>query len=152
MPHIRRLGLLLAVGLVVPGCAFLGPSGAATEADVAFCVSEVNRYRVLAGMIALSRSAALDSFATESAEMDGKASQPHQHFSATGGAGISSAETELLRWRGASVHAIIEKGLSMMWQQGPGGEHYDIIAGPYSEIGCGIYIGASGVTVAQDYR
>jgi hypothetical protein len=138
MPHIRRLGLLLAVGLVVPGCAYLGPSGAATEADVAFCVSEVNRYRVLAGMIALSRSAALDSFATESAEMDGT--------------GISSAETELLRWRGASVHAIIEKGLSIMWQQGPGGEHYDIIAGPYSEIGCGIYIGASGVTVAQDYR
>ena len=39
-----------------------------------------------------------------------------------------------------------------MWQGGPRGEHYDIMVGPYSQIGCGIFVNGREVTVAQDFR
>jgi hypothetical protein len=39
-----------------------------------------------------------------------------------------------------------------MWAAGPGGEHYDILVGRYSEVGCGVFVNGSEVSVAQDYR
>jgi uncharacterized protein YkwD len=154
MPHIRRrLALLIAAaGLALPGCAYVGPSPADVETELTFCVKEVNRYRALLGMAALARASDLDAYATDSATIDAKAGEPHQHFSTGNGGGVARAETELLGWRNGSIHTVIEQGLSLMWQEGPGGEHYQIIVGPYTEIGCGLFVGAGGVTVAQDYR
>ena len=119
---------------------------------MAFCVDEVNRYRALAGLSALARSGTLESFATESAQIDGKVNRAHQHFTDTNGGGIAFAETELLAWRDGSVHRVIEQGLALMWNEGPNGEHTQILAGPYSQVGCGMSISSSGVTVAQDFR
>lgn len=53
---------------------------------------------------------------------------------------------------GGSVRRVIELGLGQMWAVGPGSEHYEILAGPYSEIGCGIAVVDSEVTVAQEFR
>jgi hypothetical protein len=39
-----------------------------------------------------------------------------------------------------------------MWDVGPGGEHYDIMVGAFSEIGCGIAVNGTEVTVTQDFR
>jgi len=37
--------------------------------------------------------------------------------------------------------------------QGPGGSHYDIVRGDYTEVGCGVFISELGeVTVSQDFR
>jgi hypothetical protein len=117
-----------------------------------FCVDEVNRYRAIVGLSTLARSADLEAFASQSADMDGNAGQAHQHFMVTNGGGISRAETELLGWRDGSLHTIIETGLSQMWAEGPTGEHYKIIVGPYSEVGCGMAVSVNGMTIAQDFR
>ena len=50
------------------------------------------------------------------------------------------------------MQAVIKRGLAQMWEAGPGGEHYDIMVGRFSEIGCGIAVNGSEVTVTQDFR
>jgi hypothetical protein len=39
-----------------------------------------------------------------------------------------------------------------MWRVGPSVEHYDIMSGAFTEIGCGIYASGGEITVAQDFR
>jgi hypothetical protein len=169
---VRKIAIaLMAAAILGPACAAtgspLGPStdtGGAADSNVlasvmssssmelALCAEETNRYRATVGLRPLARSAALEAFATRAAAVDGVAHVAHNHFAATNGAGVSSAETEILWWRGFSVQAVIQRGLAQMWQVGPGGEHYDIIVGSFSEIGCGIAINGSEVTVTQDFR
>ena len=170
---MRKIAIaLVAAALLGPACAAtgspLGPStdgsastdsngatsvmSSSTAADLALCADETNRYRASVGLRPLVRSAALEDFAAHAASVDGVAHVAHHHFATTNGAGVSSAETEILWWRGFSVRAVIQKGLAQMWQVGPGGDHYDIMAGSFSEIGCGIAVNGSEVTVTQDFR
>jgi uncharacterized protein YkwD len=171
---VRKIAIaLVAAALLGPACAAtgspLGPStdrntsadtnaatssviSSSTAADLALCADETNRYRASVGLGPLVRSAVLENFATRAAAVDGVAHVAHGHFATTNGAGVSSAETEILWWRGFNVRSVIQRGLAQMWQVGPGGEHYDIMAGSFSEIGCGIAINGSEVTVTQDFR
>ena len=119
---------------------------------LALCADETNRYRGSIGLAPLARSAALEQFAMRAAAHDGAAHAPHAHFAATNGAGVAAAETEVLWWQGFTLPAVIKRGLSVMWEVGPGGEHYDIMAGPFTEIGCGISINNGEITVTQDFR
>ena len=166
---MRRLAIVCLFSAVLgPACAAVGsplgptsenpgaaptPAGnAAMAGEVALCADETNRYRASVGLRPLVRSAVLDDFAARAAEHDAVAHVPHEHFALTNGAGVSTAETEVLWWRGFAVRAVVQRGLAQMWQVGPGGDHYDIMAGAYSEIGCGISVNGSEVTVAQDFR
>jgi len=63
-----------------------------------------------------------------------------------------TAENEILWWRGFGVRSVIQQGLEQMWLNGPAGEHYDIMTGNFSQIGCGIFVNGGEVTVAQDFR
>ena len=121
-------------------------------AELGFCADEINRYRTSIGRAPLRRTDALESFAATAAERDGTAHVAHTYFKTTNGAGIALAETEILWWRGFAVKAVIQKGLAQMWQQGPSGEHFQILAGSYSEVGCGIFVNGPEVTVTQDLR
>jgi uncharacterized protein YkwD len=123
-----------------------------TAADLQLCADQTNDYRASVGLRPLMRSATLEDFAADAAAHDGVAHVAHAHFAATSGAGVSRAETEILWWRGFTPRGVIQRGLAQMWQVGPGGEHYEIITGAYSEIGCGIAINGSEVTVTQDFR
>ena len=170
---MRKIAIaLVAAALLGPACAAtgspLGPStdsngsadpnaaisvmSSSTAADLAMCADETNRYRASVGLRPLVRSAVLEDFATHAAAVDGVAHIAHNHFAATNGAGVASAETEILWWRGFNVRTVIQRGLAQMWQVGPGGEHYDIMAGTFSEIGCGIAVNGAEVTVTQDFR
>jgi hypothetical protein len=165
-PHgAWRLVLVGLLAAAVPACDMkspLSPSGTPGEAaspgarpfgaELTFCVNEINRYRASVGRGPLLQSTALEIFATTAARTDGTAYRAHQHFLVTNGEGTSKAETEILWWRGFSVNAVIQKGLAQMWQVGPQGDHYDILVGPYSEVGCGVFVNGSEVTVAQDFR
>lgn len=127
------------------------------EADTAFCVSEVNRYRESVGLPALTRTADLDAFSARAARIDGEARQPHKHFIETnGGPGIARAQNQIPFWNlhdYGTVRRIVRDGLAMMWKEGPGGPHYETMRGAYSEIGCGVYVAQNGeVTVSQDFR
>lgn len=169
---MRKIAIaLVAAAILGPACAAtgspLGPSNdgtvssdlastsvlsSSTAADLALCADETNRYRATVGLGPLARSAALEDFAAHAASHDGVMHVAHDHFASTNGAGVSSAETEILWWHGFNVRTVIQRGLAQMWQVGPGGEHYDIMAGIYSEIGCGIAVNGSEVTVTQDFR
>ena len=169
---MRRFAIVLIITAVVgPACAAIGstvsPSADSAGAlsmpsaplavnsvvnEVALCADETNRYRASVGLGPLTRSAALEDFAARAAAIDGAAHRAHGHFAATNGAGIARAETEILWWRGFTVRAVVQRGLAQMWQVGPGGEHYDILSGPFTEIGCGVAVHDGEVTVTQDFR
>jgi uncharacterized protein YkwD len=168
---LRKIAIaLMASAILGPACAAtgspLGPStdNAAAEtaggsiissssaADLALCADETNRYRASVGLRPLVRAADLEEFAAHAATRDGVVHVAHAHFAETNGAGVSRAETEILWWRGFNVRSVIQRGLAQMWQVGPGGEHYDIMAGAFGEIGCGIAVNGSEVTVTQDFR
>jgi hypothetical protein len=121
-------------------------------ADLSFCADEVNRYRMSVGRPPLARATDLESFAAQAAQNDGLAHQAHRWFAATNGAGTARAENEILWWSGFAVRNVIQQGLRQMWQSGPNGEHYDIMVGSYSQIGCGVFVNGAEVTVAQDFR
>ncbi|MEQ1910835.1 MAG: CAP domain-containing protein [Vicinamibacterales bacterium] len=134
----------------IPGATTDGATGTTTE--LAFCADEINRYRVSVGLPPLARSQPLEAFASAAAEKDAGVRIAHQHFRDTNGGGVSHAETEILWWKGQPVRDVVQKGLAQMWRVGPGGEHYDIITGPYTQVGCGLFISNNEVTVAQDFR
>lgn len=129
------------------------PAGTAGVSDqLEFCVSEINRYRALAARAPLSRAEALERYAAEAAQHDGSAGVPHQLFARTNGGGVARAETQLLRWHGYSVRDVIVQGLAEMWAAGPGGSHYAVMMGNYSEVGCGVFVNGRDVSVSQAYR
>ena len=159
MRYVAALGLLLAMGVTGPACSAVGPVGPSAKTgttdvakELAFCADETNRYRAGIGLPPLQRSSALEEFAEKAAEHDAQARVAHQLFALTNGGNVSRAETEVLWWKSFDVRSVVERGLSQMWRQGPGGEHRDIMAGTYTHIGCGFYIDRGEVTVTQDFR
>jgi len=143
--------------LLAPGCALpvLGPTSAGSanlSADLQYCADEINRYRAVAGRPPLARSDSLETFAGRAAQHDAGAGVPHLLFSKTSGGGVARAETQLLRWKNATVRDVLTLGLARMWEAGPSGEHYQILIGPYTEVGCGVFTNGVEVSVAQAYR
>ncbi len=137
------------------GGSALDASGAMWEAELVYCIDETNRYRALADLPPLARSAALESYAAQGAEIDQVTGEPHKHFLDTEGGGIASAENEIPGWPVSmfgSVHNIITEGIEMMMDEGEGGPHHDTILGSYSALGCGIYRAGDDVTVVQDFN
>ena len=143
---------LSASACALPSTTPTTPDTATLGASLQLCADEINRYRASIGRAALTRSASLEQFAADAAQHDATAGVPHTLFTKTNGGGVAMAETELLLWPNRTVQDVITKGLAQMWAAGPSGEHYSILAGPYSEVGCGIYVGSGEVSVTQDYR
>lgn len=159
MQRILVGAVLGLVGLAGAACGQMQSPSAPTPvsttnfaAELALCVERTNDYRASIGRPPLARSRALEDFAAQAAEHDALARVAHQHFAQTNGAGVARAETEILWWKGLAAPTVVDRGLAQMWDVGPGGEHYDIMAGAYTEIGCGIFVSAGEITVAQDFR
>ncbi len=129
-----------------------------TEAEIAFCVEETNRYRTAIKKPPFARTAALDDFASRGAEHDAKRREPHHHFNNTQFPDSFSAlaENELPWWHldadEGAVRRVIRAGLRSMWEEGPGGGHYENLVGTYTQMGCGIWIDGNEITVVQDFR
>ncbi len=123
------------------------------EATLSFCASEINRYRAAAGVGPLARSGALEAFAAAAIEYDHKARLPHAYFTTTnGGNGVSRAQNQLLLWKGYAVNEVIRLGLARMWAEGEQGSHRQTMTGPYTEVGCGVFLSGTEVSVSQDFR
>ena len=135
-----------------PGGVGTGPYAA--ERDL--CVAEINRYRETLGRPPLRRSAALEAYGDEAAKADAASKKPHGHFAATRGGGVSMAENAIPGWplAGSSVAGIVRDGLKMMWNEGPGGGHYETMASRrYTEVGCGFAVtGKNEVWALQEFR
>ena len=153
-PRLALIALLAGIASACERLAPAGPSGAGGNlaANLSYCADEVNRYRASVGRPPLSRSADLEAFASQAAQNDGLMHQAHHFFAITNGGGAAMAENEILWWQGYGVRGVIEQGLQQMWKSGPNGEHYDIMVGNFTQIGCGIFVNGAEVTVAQDFR
>lgn len=150
---MRRLAIALAL-LGVGGCGDDGGGAVDTEAH-AFCVDETNRYRAMHDRPAVTRSAELEAYAQEGAEVDHHGS-PHDHFRETNGGGIAFGENECPRWDlsfgGGDVVELVRACIAAFYAEGPGGGHYEIMLDrDYRTLGCGIYQEGTSVTVVQDY-
>lgn len=96
---------------------------------------------------------------TKAGHLAGRFSQSrvsaHAHFGAVD-PNPADAENELPGWPlkdYKTVSAIMVKGTKMMWDEGPGGGHYENIKGSHTTVGCGIHITAAGdVWIVQDFR
>lgn len=129
------------------------PPGDASTSDLTFCVNETNRYRAMRGRPALTRSTEIEAYAAAGAREDGQSNTPHGHFDRTRGGGVAHAENELHRWerRNRSVREVMGDGIELFWSEGPGGGHYENMIGPWSQIGCGVYINGDEITVIQNF-
>ena len=128
---------------------------AATSADLAFCVSETNRYRAMAGRPPLARSAALESYAAAGAQADAEAGVAHSHFKRTNGGGVAAGENEVVNapvTMFRSVNRAIAEAIRGFYGEGPRGSHYRILTGQFSSVGCGVYVGNRRITIVQDFR
>jgi uncharacterized protein YkwD len=130
---------------------------AGAPAELAFCVEETNRYRALKKRPPLTRSDELDAYSAAGARMDHAARRPHHHFNTVEFKGTfrNFAENELPWWHldpEGSVRDVIRAGLASMWAEGPGGGHYDNSVGPFTEMGCGLWIEGDAITVVQNFR
>jgi uncharacterized protein YkwD len=117
------------------------------------CVDVITKFRAKIGRSPLTRSSALETFAKAGAKSDSETGDPHGHFIATSGGGIAWAENEIPGWPG-DIDGVIEDGTQMMWDEGPGGGHYENLSSfSYKQVGCGIYVTPYGeVWITQDFR
>jgi hypothetical protein len=156
---------LTLLSFAAAGCAMAGTTlepdsvsadPAVIAAAVTACVDQVNALRASVGDPPLTRSDRIDVFSAEAAKVDGEAHQAHKHFLATnGGHGTALAENLIPWWKVSdygSIQTVVRKGLTMMWEEGPGGHHYVNMRGKYREMGCGIADLNGEVTVSQDFR
>jgi len=149
------------------GCGFssspASPSASASSGDgthytseLSFCAEEVNRLRESAGKSSLVRSDALEEYAATAVQADALAGKPHTYALSTNFGNLTArAENEALFWPLSSlksVRAVVEKSLAKMWQEGPGGEHHDIMVGNYRQIGCGVFVQGDQVAVLEAFR
>jgi hypothetical protein len=126
----------------------------ATGADLAFCVTETNRYRATLGLGALAQHGPSEEFAAAAASSDHQSGIPHAYFRAN--ASGNTAENQANRWpnaqAGGSAHEFISRALAMMWAEGPGGGHYENMRGRWGFLGCGIASDSSSATFVQEFR
>jgi hypothetical protein len=128
---------------------------AATASDLTFCVSETNRYRALVGKTPLLQSAALEAYAAAGAEADSITRMAHSHFDNTNGGGLALAENELLTTGLAlfgSVQEAMRQTIASFYAEGASGADYQNLEGPYTQVGCGVFIANAAITFVQDFR
>lgn len=125
--------------------------------EQALCVDYVNQLRASVEAPALERSVTLEQCATTAAIEDSRTGSPHGHFLRTNGCGYQAyAENEVPGWslsRYGSVEEVVRVSADAMFAEGPGGGHYEILTGNFTEMGCGIHVTDSdAVWVVHNFR
>jgi hypothetical protein len=120
--------------------------------DRQYCVDVINQFRASRLLPPLVRSPALEQFAAEGAMFNVLAG-PHGYFSSNFGRGGAMAENEVPGWQlSGSVRDVIFQGNQAMWNEGPGGGHYENMASlQYTQVGCGIHQTGGRVWVVMDF-
>jgi hypothetical protein len=121
----------------------------ASAADQAFCVSDVNRYRMTAGRPALVESSSVDSFAQAAAQNDSAVNSAHDYFIKHFPDG---AENEYLRQGANGAQGAFSTLDGLSWSEGPSGGHYQNMTANWSSVGCGAYKDGAVWTAVIDFR
>jgi hypothetical protein len=126
-------------------------------AEKKLCLDTINALRATLGLKAVAWSASLEAFADQGARYDAERNAAHGHFSAFSKQAVpSDAENAIPGWslkNSKTVAKVVVDGAKMMWDEGPGGGHYENIKGDHTAVGCGIYVTAAGaVWVIHDFK
>lgn len=130
---------------------------AAYRAEKKLCLDTLNGLRATLNLPKLAWSGSLAAFADQGARYDAERNKAHAHFSVFSARAIpSDAENEVPGWplrNYLTVAKVVQEGAKMMWDEGPGGGHYENIKGSHTQVGCGIYATPSGgVWVIHDFK
>ena len=120
------------------------------------CVEVTNQYRATVGAPPLAPSPEVAAYATDAARADALSNTAHSYTRGPNGpAGVASAENAVVRWplaRFGSIPTLVVSALTAFWNEGPGGPHHENMRGPYTTVGCGIYVDGDQVTLIQHFR
>jgi hypothetical protein len=113
------------------------------------CVDIINNYRASVGRPPLARWVSAESCSDAEALSDGMSNTPHGAF----GACDEFAQNECPGWPGPESELIVGC-LDLMWDEGPGGGHYDNMENPqYTEVACGFAtMGDGSIWAVQNFR
>jgi hypothetical protein len=113
------------------------------------CVDEVNRYRAMNGKPPYSRWTSAETCGDSEAKSDSATGTAHGAF----GTCHEFGQCECPGWPGP-LETMIKGCLKAMWDEGPGGGHYDIMnSDSYKQVACGFYTLPNGkIWSVQDYK
>lgn len=112
------------------------------------CVDEINRYRASIGRAPIQRAREKEACADGQAKADADVQRAHATFGRCG----ESAQNECPAW-GGPADRMIEGCLKTMWDEGPGGGHYENMAGDARQVWCGFFTNEEGeIWSVQDFR
>ncbi len=112
------------------------------------CVDEINRYRAGLGLTALKRWTEIEACSDTESASDGRTGSAHGAFGKCG----EMAQNECPGWDG-TPETMIKGCLKMMWDEGPGGGHYEAMASRrYTMVACGQAAGRGGTWSAQNFK
>ena len=142
------------------GCASFPSSSAGSAglsaADRAFCVSETNRYRAMAGTGPATASESIGAYADRAAANDHGHNRAHDYSRGINGPKRAAwAENSGVRWplNGGSPHQAVAEIIAAFWAEGPGGGHYETMRNArYVMVGCGGYTRKGLFTLVQHFR
>lgn len=157
--NLLRPLLVMLVATLIGGCQATTtttpsplPAGG-TTADLAFCVSEANGYRAMVGAPALTESRSVETFAAAAAQSDAADGTPHAYYRSHLPVG-NSAENEaaVALFGTTTIQDDIRTAIGEFWSEGPSGGHYQNLVGPFTQLGCGLFVSTGMVLIVQDFR
>ncbi len=121
------------------------------------CLDTINACRASLNLKPVTWSKSLEAFADEGAKYDAGFGTAHGHFTKFSPRAVpSDAENAIPGWplkNYKTVGAVVQKGIQMMWAEGPGGGHYENIKGDQTQVGCGIFVTTTDdVWIVQDFK
>ncbi len=123
----------------------LGSGASVTDHEA--CVDRINAYRASIGLPPYARDASSEACADAQARSDSQTDNAHGAFGDCG----EFAQNECPGWD--SIEEVLDGCLQNMWDEGPGGGHYENMAGDYEEAFCGFYTTPDGeVWAIQNFR
>lgn len=127
----------------------LASSDGSVETLQELCVTTINAYRERKGLPPYERWTDAETCADGEAKSDAATNRAHGAFPRCG----ELAQNECPGISGSPERALTTC-LEMMWDEGPGGGHYDTMASSkYSKVACGFFVTESGALWSvQDFR
>lgn len=113
------------------------------------CVDRINQYRARVRMGPLARDASTEACDDEESRLDSSSNRAHGSFGKCG----ERAQNACPNYPGASVEDVLTKCLQQMFDEGPGGGHYDnMTSAKYSRASCGfVSVGNGRIWTVQNF-
>jgi hypothetical protein len=123
-----------------------GAGGDGSAASI--CVDLINQYRQSIGAPPLARWSAAEACSNQESAQDAASGRAHGSFGQCG----EMAQNECPGWPGPESQ-LLQGCLKMMWDEGPGGGHYDNMASrSYTQVACGFACNGNECWAVQNFR